>query len=392
MQAEVFDGNAGGTPGSVFGSLSTTRYWQLQVPSGNANFTSAQVRLNDTRGTFDAIGSSATQAGTYTLVGGPTPTLTTTSITSSTPAVTSLPGFYLMALKSTPVLSDLTITPSTVNCTASSPHTVSVTITGGTAPYTGVLSYTVNGGAAQTVAMTGSGSTFSATIPAVTPAGATVAYSVTITDANTLTATLAGTPYRDAPLVGVVPILVANSSTVCAGDSVTLTANPTFRERFEVFPVTTFSAASPITATQNTTYFAEGTSSVRLEYTAGMDAAYSMTQNFNLSAYPSAQLTFSHIAGTEAGWDYGYVQYSTNGGTSWTSFPTSSYTGTGVLKNGVVSFDKSSYTDWSNALTTSGSVPNNSLWKTEVINIPAAALTSQFRVRFRLTSDGSVQY
>ena len=78
-------------------------------------------------------------------------------------------------------------------------------------------------------------------------------------------------------------------------------------------------------------------------------------------------------------------------------FPTSSYTGAGVLKNGVVSFDRSSYTDW-NALFTSsgvtpGTAPATSLWKTETINIPVAALSSsQFRIRFKLTTDGSVLY
>ncbi|WP_165917314.1 PKD domain-containing protein, partial [Flaviaesturariibacter aridisoli] len=392
VRAEAFDGNAGGTPGSMFSSLSSTRYWQVQVPSGSGNLTSAFIRLNDTRGSFDAIGSSATQGGTYTLVGGASPVLATGSITSVAPAISSLAGYYLMALKSPPVLSNLAINPSTVSCTSSVPHTVTVDVTGGSAPYTAVLTYTVNGGAPQNVTMTQSGSTFSGTIPAVTPAGATVAWSVTVTDANTISTTQAGTPYRDAPLVGVSPLLQASPTTVCAGQPVTLTANPSFVERFETFPVTTFAATAPLTATQSTTYFAEGASSVRLAYTANIDAAYAMTQNFNLTGYTGAQLTFSHILATETGLDYGYVQYSNDGGSTWTSFAPGSYAGTGTLKNGVVSFDKTSYSDWAANFSTSGVLPTNALWKNETINIPAAALTSQFRVRFRMTSDGSVQY
>ncbi|GAB4094503.1 Ig-like domain-containing protein [Flaviaesturariibacter terrae] len=395
VRAEAFDGNAGGTPGTMFSSLSTTRYWEVQVPSGNANFGSSLIRLNDTRGSFDAIGYSATQAGTYTLVGGASPTLAAGSITSTTPAVTSLAGFYLMALKSPPVLSNLTIAPTSVNCTTSSPHTVTVDVSGGSAPYSAVLTYTVNGGTPQNVTMTLSGSTFSGSIPSVTPAGATVAWSVTVTDANSLTSTITGTPYQDAPLVGVVPFLVASPTTVCAGQPVTLTANPSFRERFESFPVTTFAATAPLTATQSTAYFAEGSSAVRLTYADNMDAGYAMTQNFDLSGFSSAQLTFSHQAileGYITSYDYGYVQYSTNGGATWTNFPTSSYAGSGTLFNSAVSFSTKSYSDWISTYTGATVVPNNNLWKNETINIPAAALTSQFRIRFRITSDGSVQY
>ena len=63
--------------------------------------------------------------------------------------------------------------------------------------------------------------------------------------------------------------------------------------------------------------------------------------------------------------------------------------GTGVI------FSTLSYTDWTTAMTSStttlGTGPATSLWKNETINIPAAALTSnQFRIRFLVTSDGSV--
>ena len=58
----------------------------------------------------------------------------------------------------------------------------------------------------------------------------------------------------------------------------------------------------------------------------------------------------------------------------------------------MVSFTTTSYSDWTSTLTSSSATPTNALWKNETINIPAAALTSQFRVRFRITTDGSVFY
>ena len=57
------------------------------------------------------------------------------------------------------------------------------------------------------------------------------------------------------------------------------------------------------------------------------------------------------------------------------------------------SFFVGSYPDWITGFaSTSSAVPTNSLWKEESFTIPTAALTSQFRVRFRITSDGSGIY
>ena len=155
---------------------------------------------------------------------------------------------------------------------------------------------------------------------------------------------------------------------------------------------TTFTVSgSNATATQNTTYYSEGTSSYRFVTTSNNATInYTLTNSIDLSAITSPKLTFSHICATEQTYDFGYVEYSTNGGTSWTTFPTSSYAGLGTLKNGVVSFDASSYSDWNSRFSGTSSTPTNSLWKTETINIPA--VSSTFKIRFRMTTDNFTIY
>ena len=81
---------------------------------------------------------------------------------------------------------------------------------------------------------------------------------------------------------------------------------------------------------------------------------------------------------------------------NWIDFPTSSYSGSGTLKNGVVSFDKSSYSDWNTQFTSSnstpGTAPASSLFKSESINLNAYMTNTNFRIRFRLNYDSSTDY
>lgn len=194
----------------------------------------------------------------------------------------------------------------------------------------------------------------------------------------------------------------ATTPAVCMGSTVDLSSTVTpnvslYSEPFEAFPLTQFATGgSGVTAAQSTTYYSQGTSSVRLTYANSANGSLAMTSDINLSSYNAPQLQFSHICATEGSYDYGYVQYSTDGGTTWTSFPPSSYLGTGTLKNSVVSFDKTSYSNWSSQLTSSsatpGTGPATALWQTETIDLSAYQSSTQFRVRFRITSDGSVIY
>lgn len=232
VQSEVFDGATGGSAGSLIGAIQTAtnlRYWSGSITSGAANFTSSAIRLNDTRGTADAIAGSATVAGAYDLAGGVATTTTATSILTGTPNPTTLAGYYVMANKAAATLANLAITPTGNQCTNVA-RTVTVDVTPGGASITGVvLAYQINGGTVNNVTMTnstGNGGlatdTWTGTIPTVTPANGTVTWTVTATDANSLTKSATGTSYQDEPLTAVTVNATASSSTVCAGSAVTL--------------------------------------------------------------------------------------------------------------------------------------------------------------------------
>ena len=192
------------------------------------------------------------------------------------------------------------------------------------------------------------------------------------------------------------------SPSVCVDDVLTLTAaggvfsNSLLSQTMDFLPANFISSANA-TIANNTTYFAQGTGSVRFTAPSNANDWLALNQNVNLVGASSATLTFSHIAATEDGWDFGYVEYSTDGGGSWTPFAPANYAGTASTYAANSSFASDSYTDWASTFTgttsTPGAGPATSLWKAETFNIPAAALTSsQFRIRFRYTSDGSANY
>ncbi len=406
--AEVFDAGSGGTPGSLMSALSTTRYWAGSIVSGGANFTNTLVRLNDTRGTQNGIAASTTAAGTYDHVGGPSSTLATGSITTTAPELTSLPGFFSMGDLAAASISNLTISPSGTQCTNVA-RTVTATVIPGGGAVTGVvINYSVGGVAQTPVAMTNtSGNDWSGVIPIVTPSSGTVTWSITATDANSLNKTASGTAYTDEPLSGIVISTAASASVLCNGEPTTLTAGifaDVLTENFEGSPTSQFTlvnTSGTYTATQNSTYYAQGASSV-LFTTASTSANGSLQQTnpINLTPYSTGvKLSFKQICAMEgslSSYDFGYVEYSTDGGTTWTGFTQTDYTGTAatsVFSSGTVRFSTRSYTDWTSTFTGISATPTNSLWKTETLTVPAAALTStQFKIRFRYTTDGSTNY
>ena len=202
-----------------------------------------------------------------------------------------------------------------------------------------------------------------------------------------------------------VPTITASTLDYCQGSVVTLTAgnlgtvNP-FTTSFDVLPadfVTTTVGSGVATAVLSTTYQAEGTGSVRFNTTStSANVAYGLNTNINLSGVSSAQLTFSHQALMEDGftsYDLGFVQYSSDGGATWTNFQATDYVGAALATfNANARFSTRSYADWISNFTSSSSLPNNSLWKTETFNVPVEALTNQFRIRFRYTTDSVTNY
>ncbi len=187
-----------------------------------------------------------------------------------------------------------------------------------------------------------------------------------------------------------------SAPSICQGSTIALNASggpvnssSTTTPLTEPFNTSTtaFSASGNLTAYRNTTYKSEGTSSFLLAVNQNRTLGqFSQTNSIDLSGSTSAVLTFSHICLTEPGWDFGYIEYSTNGGTDWTTFPASSYPEPERLaSSSVVRFDADSYTDW-------GPSFNNSMFKTETISIPQSALTTNFRIRFRMTTNDYFLY
>lgn len=218
------------------------------------------------------------------------------------------------------------------------------------------------------------------------------------------TATFAVTVNSRPELITITPA----SINACVDTAVALTAtgglerSNVYGASMEVLPNELVASANA-TATLNTSYYAQGSSSVRFNTTTNATATYSLNQNIDLTGAESAQVVFSHIAafeGSTNSYDYGFVEYSTDGGATWTSFAPENYTGSAantIFNTTAVRFTTRSYADWistfSSSTSTPGASPATSLWKTETFTIPAAALTSsQFRIRFRYTTDSSTNY
>ncbi len=168
-----------------------------------------------------------------------------------------------------------------------------------------------------------------------------------------------------------------------------------FSENFETAPFQ-FSVPAPFTAVQNTTYYQEGTNSLHLT-TSSVNAQGTLTMNsaIDLTKLSSPKLSFYHICATEPVSDFGMVQYSNNGG-AWTPFPTSAYKGQGTLKNGVVGFDASSYTDWEaqfkDVTSTPGTGTGGAFWKQEIVDLSLFKNSPNFKIRFVYTTDAANNY
>lgn len=178
-----------------------------------------------------------------------------------------------------------------------------------------------------------------------------------------------------------------------------------FTENFNSFPISKFVVTGTgVTENQSSTYYFSAGSSVRLTHVNSISnaspASYELTNGIDMTQYSNAVLTFRHICALEntgsADWDFGYVEYSTDDGTNWTPFPQTSYTGSGTLRNGVVCFEKTSYSDWNTQFTNAGSTPGagpaTSLWKLETLDLSPWQGSTQFKVRFRIKSDFSEVY
>lgn len=196
----------------------------------------------------------------------------------------------------------------------------------------------------------------------------------------------------------------ASSNLLCGPGSVDLsaqavTAIQAVQQGFETFPATGWgTTGSGVSAATNTQYYAEGTRSVLVSYSADANGHYGMTSDINLATTPNAVLTFKHICALEQGWDYGFVEYSLNGGGSWAALPASSYLGSNNsnFTGGNVRFSRNSASAWqsqfSSASSDPGAGPATALWQLETFDLAQFAASTSFRLRFRISADGSVNY
>ena len=223
VQAEAFDAATGGTASGMIESLNTSRYWAASVTAGAENLTSTAIVLNDTPGVNDVVAGSLTLNGAYDLVGGINAVVNASSITTATPDPTSLLGFYAMGKKAAVSINSLAVTPTGNQCT-NVPRTVTINAVPAGAPITSVvLNYTLNGVAQTAIAMTNTtGDEYTGTIPTITPANATIVWSVTATDANTAQKTSIDNTYSDEPNIGTTATASVSAGTICLNGTTSL--------------------------------------------------------------------------------------------------------------------------------------------------------------------------
>ncbi len=355
---------------------------------GNSNATTF-VTTTSTNTVLHSF-SGTNNAAYYT--SSPTPTATNTRpnvVFSGQVACQSLRSAVTATVTAPPVLTISAATATICNTNSTTPVTV-------TSPTTNFNTYVWSPATGVTGNVT-TGWIFNPTVSTV--------YTLTATQTSgSLCANVATFSVTVNPLPSAITITPVNSS-ACVGVIFPMTATGgnftqnAFAQSMDTAP-SNFTVSTNATSALNTTYYAQGTGSILFNTTSvSATATYELNQNINLIGAANASVTFSHIAAMEAGYDYGFVEYSTNGGTTWTTFTPADYVGgalTSVFDTNA-KFTKNSYSDWNTAFTsttsTPGAGPATSLWKTETFNIPAAALTSnQFRIRFRYTTDSSANY
>ena len=193
-----------------------------------------------------------------------------------------------------------------VSCTPST-HAFTFNIaSSGSAVTSAVLSYAFNGTPQPNITLTNtSGTTWTATIPVATPVTATVTWSVIATNAAGNTTLFNGPTYADAPLLGISAIATADPSTICFGDSTSISValansnaptnytvpgvnSPLFDEDFGGITITQgsttiLSNTTPINSLVGTIGTATGTEGSYSDFTAFGPYTMNAGQSYNFS-------------------------------------------------------------------------------------------------------------
>ncbi|RKY95973.1 MAG: hypothetical protein DRQ13_06375 [Ignavibacteriae bacterium] len=157
------------------------------------------------------------------------------------------------------------------------------------------------------------------------------------------------------------PVMVFADTTNDPNELWTITATPS-NPKWEATTATYFSGPTSFTDSKNGNYSNNATVTMTL------------TDAIDISGYTNPRLTFQTKFDIEGNWDYGQVDVSTNNGSSWIPLE-GEYT-----EPGVGSFQPTGEPLYD------GVVPN---WVREKISL-ASYLSSEFKVRFQLRTDGGV--
>jgi len=149
-----------------------------------------------------------------------------------------------------------------------------------------------------------------------------------------------------------------------------------------------FATTGSTAFTTTTSYNNTGSKAYINSYGVSNTNYLTYNSNIDLSTATAATLTFYHIAKTEGTYDKCYVQYSQDGGSNWTTFPNSKYTGSYTDYSTKVYFHEDSYATWG----TSTETPDDETWwKLETFDMTFLVAQDDIRIRFKLTSDGSAE-
>ena len=142
--------------------------------------------------------------------------------------------------------------------------------------------------------------------------------------------------------------------------------------------------ANGVDWTTTTNFFVGGVASALNAYGSNNVNIIELSGALDLTGATGAKLAFYQICKTEGNFDFGYVEYSTDGGATWASFPLSSYQGLGNYAN--ERFHEDSYPLWG----TTDVPPVNNWWQLEIFDLAAFIGETNFKIRFRLNTNGSV--
>ena len=164
-----------------------------------------------------------------------------------------------------------------------------------------------------------------------------------------------------------------------------------FSEDFESLPLGVTSSGSSNWA-RSTQFSVSGNYCDTAKITAANDTTILTTNAFSTASYSHVLLRFNHIAKL-ALFDGGYIEVSSNNGSTWTRLSSADYFGEGYFgTTGSNVFNAASYPSVWNPINNT-LAPQNSWWRNEIFDLSAhIANVSQAKIRFVLTGSNTQNY